>query len=375
MLVAVSRIDQGQVPGNQKAIPALHLHNVFRSFAHGAITAVDGVSLDVQPGEILSILGPSGCGKTTTMRLIAGLDEPTSGDIRVFGKSVLGIPPHRRGIGLVFQSLAIFPHMTVQQNVAFGLRMQGIAPVKIKAKVESMLDLVHLPPIEFAARMPSQLSGGQLQRVALARTLVTEPALVLFDEPMAALDRRLRDYMAAELRAIQKKLGIAAVYVTHDQETASAMSDRIAIMRSGQIEQIDTPSQIYEQPRNRFVAEFLGDVNLLDPSSIGPLKSGKRIIGLAGNTLTIQDDATSEIEKPLIMFRPEHVSVSRNLDQGGALEGTITSTQFSSGSYHWTIRLSDGQDIVAKGVESISLNTGDKAWVAVKPRFAKLLRQ
>ena len=320
-------------------------------------------------------LGLQGCGKTTTMRLIAGLDEPTSGDIRVFGKSVLGIPPHRRGIGLVFQSLAIFPHMTVQQNVAFGLRMQGIAPVKIKAKVESMLDLVHLPPIEFAARMPSQLSGGQLQRVALARTLVTEPALVLFDEPMAALDRRLRDYMAAELRAIQKKLGIAAVYVTHDQETASAMSDRIAIMRSGQIEQIDTPSQIYEQPRNRFVAEFLGDVNLLEPSSIGPLKSGKRIVGLAGNTLTIQDNATSAIEKPLIMFRPEHVSVSRNLDQGGALEGTITSTQFSSGSYHWTIRLSDGQDIVAKGVESISLNTGDKAWVAVKPRFAKLLRQ
>jgi len=375
MLVAVSQIDQSQVRGGHQAIPALHLGNVFRSFARGAITAVNGVSLDVQPGEILSILGPSGCGKTTTMRLIAGLDEPTSGDIRIFGKSVLGIPPHRRGIGLVFQSLAIFPHMTVRQNVAFGLRMQGIAPPEIKAKVERMLDLVHLPPVEFAARMPSQLSGGQLQRVALARTLVTEPALVLFDEPMAALDRRLRDYMAAELRAIQKKLGIAAVYVTHDQETASAMSDRIAIMRSGQIEQIDTPSQIYERPRNRFVAEFLGDVNLLEPSSIGPLKFGKRTISLGGNTLTIQDDDSSAIERPLVMFRPEHVTVSPKAEEGGALEGTIISIQFSSGSYRWTIRLGDGQDIVAKGVETKSLHAGDKAWVVVKPRFAKLLRQ
>ncbi|TIT53239.1 MAG: ABC transporter ATP-binding protein, partial [Mesorhizobium sp.] len=235
--------------------PVLEIRNLSRTFAHGAVRAVDQIDLDVQPGEIVSILGPSGCGKTTTMRIIAGLDLPTAGEVRILGKNVAGKPPHQRNVGLVFQSLAIFPHMSVKQNVAFGLRMQGLARNLIEAKVAKALELVQLSPEKFAGRRPSELSGGQLQRVALARTLVTEPALVLFDEPMAALDRRLRDYMAVELRSIQKQLGLAAVYVTHDQETASMMSDRVIIMNAGKILQAGTPEEIYETPNSKFVSD------------------------------------------------------------------------------------------------------------------------
>lgn len=355
--------------------PVLELRNVSRTFADGKIVAVDGLSLDVYPGEIVSILGPSGCGKTTTMRLIAGLDDPTGGDVRIFGKSVIGQPPHRRNIGLVFQSLAIFPHMSVYRNVAFGLRMKGLDRPAIDRKVEETLDLVHLPFAEYGARMPNQLSGGQLQRVALARTLATEPSLVLFDEPMAALDRRLRDHMAVELRGIQKRLNVAAVYVTHDQETASAMSDRIVIMDSGKVMQIGTPEKVYEKPVNRFVAEFLGDMNFIDAGDMGELKDGFRTVRIADGTLLVADEYTGERHNGSVVIRPEHVELTALDSTGATLSGQVVETQFGSGFYRSRIRLSDGQEVLASNTENpvTGNGLGAKVWLKVKQGRARML--
>lgn len=357
--------------------PVLQLQEVSRVFARGYIRAVNNVSLEVFPGEIVSILGPSGCGKTTIMRMIAGLDTPSTGDIRIFGESVRGKPPHRRNIGLVFQSLAIFPHMTVRQNIAFGLRMKGIARAAIAEKVDRVLTLVQLPVEDFAERYPHELSGGQLQRVALARTLVTEPALVLFDEPMAALDRRLRDYMAIELRAIQKTLGIAAIYVTHDQETASAMSDRIAIMHAGRIVQVGSPVEVYESPASRFVAEFLGDANFLIPTAIGERNGRYRAVNVADATLTISDTEQDANGEGVVMFRPEHAEIRAHPIEGAQIKGVVVGRQFKAGAYCWQVKLSDGQLIAARSAEDIFRDGGREGdvWLTVKAENARLLRQ
>lgn len=361
----------------QNTSPVLELKRVSRVFARGNVRAVDGVDLEVFPGEIVSILGPSGCGKTTTMRVIAGLDRPTAGDVRIFGKSVLEMAPHRRNVGLVFQSLAVFPHMTVWQNVAFGLRMQRLAKAVICEKVDRLLRLVQLPPDEFADRHPNELSGGQLQRVALARTLVTEPALVLFDEPMAALDRRLRDYMAVELRTIQKTLGIAAVYVTHDQETASAMSDRIAIMNDGALVQVGTPEEIYERPESRFVAEFLGDVNFLRPDRVGGRDGDYRTVHLSGARMTVVDGGSGDGGEPVVMVRPEHVGIGPKPNGAAALRGVVTDSQFGGGLYRWQVRLADGQLVGARSTEDPlgHAANGSEVWLSLRPRSARLLRQ
>jgi len=355
--------------------PVLQLNRVSRTFGNGRIVAVDEFSLDVHPGEIVSILGPSGCGKTTTMRMIAGLDEPTDGDIRVYGQSVIGQPPHRRNVGLVFQSLAIFPHMTVHQNVAFGLRMKRMRKAQIDRKVEATLDLVRLPHQEYASRMPSQLSGGQLQRVALARTLATEPSLVLFDEPMAALDRRLRDYMAAELRKIQKELEVAAVYVTHDQETASAMSDRIVIMQSGRLIQSGSPVEVYEKPSNRFVAEFLGDINFIESASIGDRSGGFRVAQVADGTMSIVDENDSPRKSGTIFVRPEHVAVSLRQSPAAGISGEIVDIQFNSGFFRSRMKLSDGQEILANMTDNAPLKNGigSRVWIGAANGHARLL--
>lgn len=356
-------------------LPVLQLRNVTRTFGGGAVAAVDGLSLDIYPGEIVSILGPSGCGKTTTMRMIAGLDEPTDGDIRVFGNSVIGQAPHLRNIGLVFQSLAIFPHMSVYKNVAFGLRMKGMAAQAIERKVKDMLDLVHLPPDEYGSRMPSQLSGGQLQRVALARTLVTEPSLVLFDEPMAALDRRLRDYMAVELRRIQRDLNVSAIYVTHDQETASAMSDRIAVMQEGKLTQIGTPEQVYKEPVNRFVAEFLGDINVLNIKQMDVSRNGRRVAFIADGSLVVEDGVPDNGQSKVVIVRPEHVEFNERQPREATLSGKVIDTQFGSGLYRTRIRLSDGQELIANYTDSTAAkySPGSTVWITVQDGCARTL--
>ncbi|MEO0409655.1 MAG: spermidine/putrescine ABC transporter ATP-binding protein, partial [Cyanobacteria bacterium P01_A01_bin.135] len=238
--------------------PDVELRQVFKMFDDE--TAVRGADLVIQPGEFFSILGPSGCGKTTTLRLIAGFEAPTRGDVLIQGRSVVNVPPYRRPVNTVFQSYALFGHMTVQDNIAFGLKIQGQPKVVIQDRVGEALRLVKMEP--FARRYPSQLSGGQQQRVALARALVNRPAVVLLDEPLGALDLKLRKEMQVELSNLHQNLGVTFIMVTHDQEEALCLSDRIAVMNDGAIEQVGTPTAIYDRPSSAFVADFIGDTNL-----------------------------------------------------------------------------------------------------------------
>jgi putative spermidine/putrescine transport system ATP-binding protein len=226
---------------------------------YGAVTAVDGVDLEVRDGEFLTLLGPSGCGKTTTLGLIAGFFPPSAGEIYLKGRPVAGLPPFKRDIGVVFQDYALFPHMTAGENVAFGLRMRNVERAEMDARVKEALDLVQLRGL--GERRPLELSGGQRQRVALARALVIRPAVLLLDEPLSNLDLKLREEMRVEIAGLQRRLGITTVFVTHDQGEALVMSDRIAVMNAGRIEQLGRPAEIYERPATRFVAQFIGRMN------------------------------------------------------------------------------------------------------------------
>jgi len=247
---------------------AIKLDQVTKTF-DGRVMAVDAVTLDIAAGEFFSLLGPSGCGKTTSLRMIAGFEHPDSGRVHVGGRDITDLPVHRRDMGMVFQSYALFPHRTVAENVAFGLRMREVPKPEIERRVAAALAQVALTGFE--TRKPGQLSGGQQQRVALARALVVEPPVLLCDEPLGALDRKLRQQMQFELKELQKRLGVTLVFVTHDQEEALAMSDRIAVMNGGKVEQVGTPTEIYERPRTRFVADFIGEINILDGG--GPLRA------------------------------------------------------------------------------------------------------
>ncbi|HTR87771.1 MAG TPA: ABC transporter ATP-binding protein [Reyranella sp.] len=243
---------------------AIRLAEVTKTF-DGKVVAVDAVTLDIRAGEFFSLLGPSGCGKTTSLRMIAGFEMPDSGRIHVGAEDITDVPVHRRDMGMVFQSYALFPHRTVAENVAFGLRMRGVPKPDIARRVAAALAQVELTGLE--DRRPGQLSGGQQQRVALARALVVEPRVLLCDEPLGALDRKLRQQMQFELKELQRRLGVTLVFVTHDQEEALAMSDRIAVMNKGKVDQVGAPTEIYERPRTRFVADFIGEINLLDDAA------------------------------------------------------------------------------------------------------------
>lgn len=254
-------LESGNPDGTASATPpAVVVAGLRKRF--GAVEALADVSLTIQRGEFFSLLGPSGCGKTTLLRLIAGLEVPDAGSLELGGCSLAGVPAHRRPVNTVFQSYALFPHLDVWNNVAFGLRMKGVPPDELKRRVGAVLDLVEIAPL--ARRRPGELSGGQKQRVALARAVVNEPEVLLLDEPLGALDLKLRQQLQVELHALQRRLGITFIHVTHDQEEALALSDRLAVMNAGRLEQVGTPSALYEQPRNRFVAGFLGSCNLLE---------------------------------------------------------------------------------------------------------------
>jgi spermidine/putrescine ABC transporter ATP-binding subunit len=238
----------------------LELHHVFKLF--GSVKAVDDVSLNIEHGEFLTLLGPSGSGKTTTLNMIAGFEIPTSGDILLENEDITTVAPNSRGIGMVFQNYALFPHMTVFENIAFPLKMRKIPSAEIREMTEEALDQVKLPGFE--TRYPNQLSGGQQQRIALARAIVFKPKILLMDEPLGALDKKLRDHMRLEIKHLQESLNITVIYVTHDQEEALTMSDRIAIMNNGRIVQLDKPVELYESPVNLFVADFIGESNFLE---------------------------------------------------------------------------------------------------------------
>jgi putative spermidine/putrescine transport system ATP-binding protein len=242
--------------------PAVRFANVSRRF--GSVRAVDGVTLDIVEGEFFAMLGPSGSGKTTCLRLIAGFEQPDEGHIEIFGETAEGVPPYKRNVNTVFQDYALFPHMTVGENVAYGLRIKGVAKAEREAKARDALAMVKLAGYE--ERRPSQLSGGQRQRVALARALVNGPKVLLLDEPLGALDVKLREQMQEELKALQKELGITFVFVTHDQGEALSMADRVAVFNEGKIVQVGVPADVYERPQSRFVADFVGSSNVLSPA-------------------------------------------------------------------------------------------------------------
>jgi putative spermidine/putrescine transport system ATP-binding protein len=241
--------------------PAVRFVNVCRHF--GPVRAVDGVTLDIAEGEFFAMLGPSGSGKTTCLRLIAGFEQPSAGHIEIFGETAEGVPPYKRNVNTVFQDYALFPHMTVGENVAYGLRIKGVAKAERERKARKALAMVKLAGYE--QRRPSQLSGGQRQRVALARALVNGPKALLLDEPLGALDLKLREQMQEELKTLQKQLGITFVFVTHDQGEALSMADRVAVFNEGKIVQVDSPAKVYERPQSRFVADFVGSSNVLPP--------------------------------------------------------------------------------------------------------------
>src|SRR5580704_1837462 len=283
---------------------ALRLAGLTKIFA--GTRAVDRVSLRVEPGSMVALLGPSGCGKTTTLRMIAGLVEPNAGEIFLDDRPIGGVPVHRRNIGMLFQNFALFPHMNVAQNIAFGLETRKTARAAIGERVTEALQLVQLRGYE--ERMPSQLSGGQQQRVALARAIVVEPALLLLDEPLGALDKSLRQSMQVELRALQRRLGITTVMVTHDQDEALTMSDRIVIMRDGQIEQIGRPEEVYQRPDTRFTASFLGASNFFRGRVTGKANGALTVAVPNGPTLSIR--TSREVGREVtVALRPEAIAV------------------------------------------------------------------
>ncbi|HWK68681.1 MAG TPA: ABC transporter ATP-binding protein [Rhizobiaceae bacterium] len=277
-------------------IAAVCFRNVSRHF--GPVRAVDSVDLDIRPGEFFAMLGPSGSGKTTCLRLIAGFEEPTGGRIEIFGESAVGVPPYRRNVNTVFQDYALFPHLNVLDNVAYGLMVKGVGRVERAHAAEDALKLVQMPG--YGARRPGQLSGGQRQRVALARALVNQPKVLLLDEPLGALDLKLREAMQEELKALQKALGITFIFVTHDQGEALSMADRVAVFNDGRVMQVGTPQDIYQRPASRFVADFVGSSNVLPPDFVQRHSGQRRWASLRPESIRIVQEARNGISARVV---------------------------------------------------------------------------
>jgi spermidine/putrescine transport system ATP-binding protein len=314
------------------------------SKSYGEVAALRGVSLDVTPGEFITLLGPSGCGKTTLLRIVAGFERPDTGTVRVSGLDVTALPAHKRPVNTVFQHYALFPHRTVAGNIAFGLEVRKLPNPDIRARVERALDLVRLDG--YGGRRVSELSGGQKQRVALARALVLEPEVLLLDEPMAALDPKLRKEMQVELKNLQERLRITFVFVTHDQDEALVMADRIAVMNNGRIEQIDAPEALYERPRTRFVADFLGVTNLLRATPVGQSGNLVRLRTERGLDLDVHDDGGYRSGTPTwIGLRPERISLVARA--GNVYDGVIDDEVFLGDWTDWRVRV--GPEVLSVG--------------------------
>jgi putrescine transport system ATP-binding protein len=321
--------------------PLIRLDAVTKRF--GAVTAVESLSLEIAPGEFFALLGPSGCGKTTLMRLIAGFDLPQQGRILIGGADMAKVPPYLRPVNMMFQSYALFPHMSVEKNIAFGLVQEGLPRRQIAARVAEMLRLVQLE--SYGARKPHQLSGGQKQRVALARALARRPQLLLLDEPLAALDRKLREETQFELIRVQRELGTTFILVTHDQDEAMVMAQRIAVMREGRIEQIGTPRDIYLAPASRFVAGFIGDINILEAKVE---QSDERRVQLRHRSGEVLEAVTAEpLERGrevALAVRPEWVRLSPTpLALANQLIGEVVDEAYVGDMMHWRVRLDSGE--------------------------------
>lgn len=325
--------------------PLVRFSNVSKSY-DGRTRVVCDLDLDIARGEFLTLLGPSGSGKTTTLMMLAGFEAPTVGTILLAGNDITHLPPHKRGIGVVFQNYALFPHMSVADNVAYPLKVRGVAAADIKKKVDAALDMVKLGG--FGARRPAQLSGGQQQRVAFARALVFEPELVLLDEPLGALDKQLRERMQDELKQLHRRIGVTMVYVTHDQSEALTMSDRIAVFNEGRIQQLAPPGLLYEAPESLFVAEFVGENNRLEGTVAGEDPSGVRI-RLADGTMLLSGDRRSlAVGTPVVVsIRPERIEID-GVDAPNRLPAVVDRAIFHGDSMRVVLRLPSGAELVVK---------------------------
>ena len=358
----------GNAEGRVDAV--IELVDVEKRF--GDAVAVDHIDVAIDRGEFFSLLGPSGCGKTTSLRMIAGFEAPTSGEIRLDGKDVSKVPPYRRNVNTVFQHYALFPHMNIFDNVAFGPRSAKTDKAVLRQRVTEMLEVVRLS--DFAKRRPNQMSGGQQQRVALARALVNYPSALLLDEPLGALDLKLRQAMQLELKRIQREVGITFVYVTHDQEEALTMSDRIAVMNLGVVEQIGTPTEIYDRPLTVFVAGFIGQANLW-PAEITTQADGIATVTALGTTLSAR--ALERIDgAATLMVRPERVRVTTEAADGGAVRVTVTDLVFQGPVVRLAATAPDGAEVVAHvgpDQQLPLLRPGDEVWCTWDPAAASAL--
>lgn len=343
----------------------LELNSIRKSF--GETNVLNGISLSVHKGEFITLLGSSGCGKTTTLRIISGLETADSGTVLLEGNDVVSVPPNKRNVNTVFQSYALFPHMTVAGNIGYPLKIKKTPKSEIKKRVTEMLSLVQLDGYE--GRMPAELSGGQRQRVAIARALISQPKILLLDEPLGALDLQLRRQMQLELKRLQKKLGLTFIYITHDQEEALNMSDRIAVMKDGRFEQIGTPAEIYDSPKTSFVASFVGSSNLIS----GIVKE------IDGNTVTFENqsgtgqfDSASHIfnkgENVTVSVHAEQIQISLSTgssDTNGTLSGIIEEKSFAGGMLRISVSLTNGEKIIANryGIDS-ALKSGDNVQIS-----------
>ena len=311
------------------------------------VIAVNKLSLDIEPGEFVTLLGPSGCGKTTALRIIAGFETPTSGKVLLDGVDLSSLTPDKRPMGMVFQSYALFPHMTVFDNVAYGLRVKKMSGASIKEAVSEVLNSMSLSHL--ANRAPNQLSGGQQQRVALARAMVVRPKLLLFDEPLSNLDAKLRAQMRTEIRSIQRKLGITSIFVTHDQDEAMSLSDRIVVMRNAVVEQVGTPEEIYRRPASVFVADFIGRSNFLKVESAVAVGDKKAQIVVGGKNMQVASYSENLLsEKSVLLVRPESIQVSMSSNSGSQInigEGVVENLVFYGNHVEYTLESNEGKII------------------------------
>ncbi len=358
-------------------LAAIDLVGVAKEFTarHGNVAAVREVDLEIRRGEFFSLLGPSGCGKTTTLRMIAGFEEPTRGRVVLYGQDVTGVPPYRRDVNMVFQSYALFPHMTVQDNIAFGLRRKGVGKDESARRTGEMLELVELTGKENSR--PRELSGGQQQRVALARALVNRPRALLLDEPLGALDLKLRQAMQIELKRIQRDVGITFVYVTHDQNEALTMSDRLAVMNDGRIEQEGGPQEIYEQPATRFVAGFIGTSNLL-AGRVSRVSGEQAVIELSPDeriVLPLRRDVGPGDELELTV-RPEKITIAGSPPDGDrcVLRGTVAEVVYLGTSTNFSVITTTGAEIVVFQQNLSSRQSqparGETVWLSWDPQHS-----
>ncbi|MEQ5775067.1 ABC transporter ATP-binding protein [Thalassospira sp. NFXS8] len=344
--------------------------NVTKTFGKGAVTAIDDVSFNIHPGELVTLLGPSGCGKTTTLRMIAGLEHPTAGKIMIGDKDVTHLPATDRDVSMVFQSYALFPHMSVVENVAYGLTVSGHKKNEAHDRAREGLGLVGLA--DYGDRLPSELSGGQQQRVAVARALVLEPEVLLLDEPLSNLDAKLRRHVRTEIRDLQQKLGLTAVYVTHDQEEALAVSDRIIVMNRSVIAQQGTPRQLYEEPASAFIADFIGDANLVQ-GEVYAVNGDMADVDIGGERVTLRQRAHG-IGAVEVAVRPDAVRLSDGA--AGAqmsLKGNVTHATYLGSAMHYTVQCAVGELFVIDGRIDTPIKAGSEVGIGFAARGLALV--